>query len=126
MAISEIAREVVATRDYSRRAPRIGDDEAAELADSFNAMLTEIEEAAVAVPGVAEAGALGVRDERLGQAVLLLLRAADPDISVAVAAHLKAELPNFMQPRETLVLAQFPRNPNGKIDRVALAKEYAS
>ncbi|ATI79481.1 acyl-CoA ligase (AMP-forming), exosortase A system-associated [Sphingobium yanoikuyae] len=87
---------------------------------------TEIEEAAVAVPGVAEAVALGVKDERLGQAVLLLLRAADPDISVAVAAHLKAELPNFMQPRETLVLAQFPRNPNGKIDRVALAKEYAS
>jgi acyl-CoA ligase (AMP-forming) (exosortase A-associated) len=87
---------------------------------------TEIEEAAVAVAGVAEAVALGVKDERLGQAVLLLLRAADPDISAAVAAHLKAELPNFMQPRETLVLAQFPRNPNGKIDRVALAKEYAS
>lgn len=42
-AITQIAREVVATRDYSRRAPRIGDDEAAELADSFNAMLTEIE-----------------------------------------------------------------------------------
>jgi len=43
VAITEIAREVVGTRDYSRRAPRIGDDEAAELADSFNAMLTEIE-----------------------------------------------------------------------------------
>ncbi|WP_312512828.1 ATP-binding protein [Massilia sp.] len=43
VAITEIAREVVDTRDYSRRAPRIGDDEAAELADSFNAMLTEIE-----------------------------------------------------------------------------------
>ncbi|MGF6273623.1 signal transduction histidine kinase/ActR/RegA family two-component response regulator [Massilia sp. UYP11] len=43
VAITEIAREVVATRDYSRRAPRVGDDEAAELADSFNAMLTEIE-----------------------------------------------------------------------------------
>jgi signal transduction histidine kinase/CheY-like chemotaxis protein len=38
-----VARDVVATRDYSRRAPRVGDDEAAELADSFNAMLTEIE-----------------------------------------------------------------------------------
>ncbi|MFN3799272.1 MAG: AMP-binding protein, partial [Sphingobium yanoikuyae] len=87
---------------------------------------TEIEEAAGAVPGVAEAVALGVKDERLGQAVLLLLRAADANVGVAVAAHLKAELPNFMQPRETLVLAQFPRNPNGKIDRVALAKEYAS
>ena len=43
VAVTEIAREVVTTRDYSRRAPRIGDDEAAELADSFNAMLTEIE-----------------------------------------------------------------------------------
>ena len=43
LAITESAREVVATRDYSRRAPRISDDEAAELADSFNAMLTEIE-----------------------------------------------------------------------------------
>ena len=43
IAISEVARDVVATRDYSRRAPRVGDDEAAELADSFNAMLTEIE-----------------------------------------------------------------------------------
>ncbi|MFC4932411.1 ATP-binding protein [Massilia sp. GCM10023247] len=44
VAITDIAREVVATRDYSRRAPRIGNDEAAELADSFNAMLVEIEQ----------------------------------------------------------------------------------
>ena len=43
-AITGIAREVVATRDYSRRAPRNSDDEAGELADSFNAMLTEIEQ----------------------------------------------------------------------------------
>ncbi|MEN3276455.1 MAG: hypothetical protein V7631_2245 [Massilia sp.] len=44
VAMSGVAREVVATRDYSRRAPRIGNDEAAELADSFNAMLVEIEQ----------------------------------------------------------------------------------
>ncbi|PWF49289.1 hybrid sensor histidine kinase/response regulator [Massilia glaciei] len=43
-AITTIAREVVRTRDYSRRAPRISDDEAGELVDSFNAMLTEIEQ----------------------------------------------------------------------------------
>jgi signal transduction histidine kinase/ActR/RegA family two-component response regulator len=42
-AITGIAREVVATRDYSRRAPRISEDEAADLVDSFNAMLAEIE-----------------------------------------------------------------------------------
>ena len=43
VAITEIAHDVVATRDYSRRAPRISNDEAAELVDSFNAMLSEIE-----------------------------------------------------------------------------------
>jgi len=43
-AITNIAREVVARRDYSRRAPRISEDEAAELVDSFNAMLSEIEQ----------------------------------------------------------------------------------
>ena len=42
-ALTTIARDVVATRDYSRRAPRISEDEAAALVDSFNAMLSEIE-----------------------------------------------------------------------------------
>jgi signal transduction histidine kinase/ActR/RegA family two-component response regulator len=44
VAITKIAHEVVATRDYSRRARRTSEDEAAELVDSFNAMLTEIEQ----------------------------------------------------------------------------------
>jgi signal transduction histidine kinase/ActR/RegA family two-component response regulator len=48
-AITNIAREVVAKRDYSRRAPRISEDEAAALVDSFNAMLTEIEQRTLAL-----------------------------------------------------------------------------
>lgn len=87
---------------------------------------TEIEEAAAAVEGVAEAVALGVRDDRLGQAVLLLLRGGEAELKEAVEARLKTELPNFMQPREIIMRADFPRNPNGKIDRVALAQEYAA
>jgi acyl-CoA ligase (AMP-forming) (exosortase A-associated) len=87
---------------------------------------TEIEEAAVAVEGVAEAVALGVEDDRLGQAVLLLLRGSAPQLKEAVEARLKAELPNFMQPREIVMLSEFPRNPNGKIDRVALARDYGA
>ena len=51
VAITDIARDVVATRDYSRRAPRIGHDEAAELSDSFNAMLVEIEQRTRALEG---------------------------------------------------------------------------
>ncbi len=84
---------------------------------------TEVEEAAVAVPGVAEAVALGVPDPRLGQAVRLLLRMAGDydDVEAEVRAHLKRELPNFMQPHDIRILPAFPRNPNGKLDRVALA-----
>jgi signal transduction histidine kinase/ActR/RegA family two-component response regulator len=48
-AITNIAREVVQKRDYSRRAPRISEDEAAALVDSFNAMLTEIEQRTLAL-----------------------------------------------------------------------------
>jgi acyl-coenzyme A synthetase/AMP-(fatty) acid ligase len=61
----------------------------------------------------------------LGQAVLLLIRADEALIPV-VEARLKADLPNFMQPRTIRALANFPRNPNGKIDRVALGKEHMS
>ncbi|HEY1148694.1 MAG TPA: ATP-binding protein [Pseudoduganella sp.] len=43
LAIADVAREVVATGDYSRRAERLSDDEVAELADTFNKMLSEIE-----------------------------------------------------------------------------------
>jgi signal transduction histidine kinase/AmiR/NasT family two-component response regulator len=43
LAIADVAREVVATGDYSRRAARLSDDEVAELADSFNKMLSVIE-----------------------------------------------------------------------------------
>jgi signal transduction histidine kinase/ActR/RegA family two-component response regulator len=50
-AITNIAREVVEKRDYSRRAPRISEDEAAALVDSFNAMLTEIEQRTLALEG---------------------------------------------------------------------------
>jgi signal transduction histidine kinase/ActR/RegA family two-component response regulator len=51
VAITGIARDVVATRDYSRRAERISKDEAADLVDSFNAMLVEIEQRTSALEG---------------------------------------------------------------------------
>ena len=41
--IAAIAREVVQTGDYSRRARKLSQDEVAELVDSFNRMLGEIE-----------------------------------------------------------------------------------
>ncbi|WP_404480855.1 acyl-CoA ligase (AMP-forming), exosortase A system-associated [Novosphingobium sp. BL-52-GroH] len=88
----------------------------------------EIEDAALGTGLVAEAVALGVADERLGQAVHLVVRAA-PSSSDAVAElprKLMQELPNFMQPKVIHWRDAMPIGPNGKLDRTGLAAQIAA
>src|SRR5690606_19664683 len=89
---------------------------------------SEIEEAALAVAGIAEACALGVPDERLGQSIWLFARADAalcatdaPGVVDRLRSALRQALPNFMHPAHIRMLEQLPRTPNGKHDRVALA-----
>ena len=88
----------------------------------------EIEEVALASGLVAEAIALGIPDERLGQAVHLIVRAA-PESSDAIEGLpriLMQKLPNFMQPRQIHWRSVMPIGPNGKIDRTGLYAELAA
>lgn len=85
----------------------------------------EVEDAAVATGLVAEAVAVGIPDERLGHAVGLAVRPVGEFDADAIRKALAAALPNFMQPREVRAYAEMPRNPNGKLDRNALAAEMA-
>ncbi len=88
----------------------------------------EIEEAALATGLVVEAVALGIPDERLGQAVHLVVRAA-PGISGAeenLPRTLLKELPNFMQPRVIHWRDVMPISPNGKLDRSGLYQELTA
>ena len=86
---------------------------------------TEIEEAALAVPGIVEAIVLGRPDDRLGQAIVLLVRHAHGSVDPvdALTTALRHALPNFMQPAEIRSVETFPRNPNGKLDRAAIARD---
>jgi acyl-CoA ligase (AMP-forming) (exosortase A-associated) len=84
----------------------------------------EIEDAALASGLVAEAVALGMPDERLGQSVHLIVRGSGDDEGLKAA--LKRDLPNFMQPQVIRWVEAMPVNPNGKIDRVALKGELAA
>lgn len=88
----------------------------------------EIEDAALATGLVAEAVALGLPDDRLGQAVHLVVRPSSPDESVRdeLPRLLAKELPNFMQPREIHWRSAMPLSPNGKIDRPGLLRELAA
>ncbi|ENY80495.1 acyl-CoA ligase (AMP-forming), exosortase A system-associated [Sphingopyxis sp. MC1] len=87
---------------------------------------TEVEDAAVATGMVYEAVAFGVPDARLGAAIQLIVRGkADADRE-AFAAELRRTLPNFMQPKAVEWREALPRNPNGKLDRVAIAAEWGA
>lgn len=87
---------------------------------------TEVEEVAVESGLIAEAVAIGVPDDRLGHAICLYVRPADSkdneNIEQDLRKYLKRNLPNFMYPRDIITLKEFPKNPNGKLDRNALAK----
>lgn len=84
----------------------------------------EIEEAALASGLVTEAVALGVPDEKLGQAVHLIVRGNGDDAGLQAA--LRRDLPNFMQPQAIHWRERLPLNPNGKIDRTALQQDLAA
>lgn len=82
----------------------------------------EVEEAVLATGLAMEAVALGVPDERLGQAVELVVR-GDKSVNEALHSALNKALPRFMVPRTIHWRSEMPLGPNGKIDRVALARE---
>ena len=82
----------------------------------------EVEAAVLAGGEVTEAVAMGVADERLGQAIVVVA-AGDPAAEAALRARLRAELPSFLQPQRYEWRAALPRNANGKIDRAALRAE---
>jgi acyl-CoA ligase (AMP-forming) (exosortase A-associated) len=87
----------------------------------------EIEDAAVASGAAAEAVALGIPDPALGQTILLVARAVDgvADPSAMLTGYFRRTMPNFMQPKSIAWQAALPRNPNGKLDRVAIRAAFA-
>ncbi len=98
----------------------VGRDDAMIKTSGNRVSPTEVEEAAIESGLVAEACALGRKDERLGEAIVLFVRGAGVADEAGLAAHMKATLPNFMQPAEYMWLEEFPKNANGKLDRDGL------
>jgi acyl-CoA synthetase (AMP-forming)/AMP-acid ligase II len=98
----------------------VGRDDAMIKTSGNRVSPTEVEEAAIESGLVAEACALGRKDERLGEAIVLFVRGVEGADEAALAAHMKAALPNFMQPADYVWLEEFPKNANGKLDRDGL------
>ncbi len=75
----------------------------------------DVEEAAMRVPGVREAGCVYMSEQR----ALVLFYVGDT-AEQSVTATLRSRLPQYMLPRWTFCLTALPRTPNGKKDRRAM------
>jgi amino acid adenylation domain-containing protein len=83
---------------------------------------TEIEEAALASGAVSDVAAFGIPDERLGQAIVLIV-AGKQGGEERLRTYLRRELPPHMQPQRVVWKGKLPVGPNGKLDRTALKAE---
>ncbi len=85
----------------------------------------EVEEAVLAGDEAREAVAIGVPDDRLGQAIVVVLT-GDAGHEEALRTRLRTLLPSFMQPVRYDWRDRLPRNANGKLDRAALRREVTA
>jgi acyl-CoA ligase (AMP-forming) (exosortase A-associated) len=87
---------------------------------------TEVEEGVHASGLVAEAAAFGVPHPALGQGIVLLAVARDGALdAAALLKECQRRLPAYMVPAHVEIReGQFPRNPNGKIDRKLLREPF--
>jgi acyl-CoA ligase (AMP-forming) (exosortase A-associated) len=112
-------------RDANHLLYFVGRDDAMIKTAGNRVSPTEVEDVAVASGLIYEAVAFGVPDARLGAAIILIVRGKDGvSDEEALAAYLRQNLPNFMQPQAIEWRDALPRNPNGKLDRVAIAHDW--
>jgi amino acid adenylation domain-containing protein len=88
----------------------------------FRVELGEIEATLAAHPGV-EAAAAAVVDRGDGDGVLVAwVQARDAGAGARARERTRAQLPEYMIPRDVIALERFPLTPNGKLDRAALPR----
>lgn len=87
-----------------------------------NVFPQEIEEALLAHPAVADAGAVGVPDTEFGQrlAAVVVLKAGVPATRDDLRAHIRSTLANYKVPRDIVFAAELPRTTAGKLRRQQL------
>jgi long-chain acyl-CoA synthetase len=88
------------------------------LVSGFNVYPNEVEEVASACPGVLECAAVGVPDEKTGEAVKLFVVKKDPALTEAqILAYCRENMTGYKQPRFIEFRTELPKTPVGKILR---------
>jgi len=88
------------------------------LVSGFNVYPNEVEDVVALMPGVLECAAVGIADEKTGEAVKLVIVKKSPDLTEAeVRAFCRANLTGYKQPRIIEFRTDLPKTPVGKILR---------
>lgn len=88
------------------------------LVSGFNVYPNEVEDVVAQVPGVLECAAVGVSDEKTGEAVKLVIVKKDESLTEAqVREYCRANLTGYKQPRTIEFRTDLPKTPVGKILR---------
>ena len=97
------------------------------LVSGFNVYPNEVEDVVARHPGVLEVAAVGVPDDKSGEAVKIFVVIRDPGLTVeSVIAHCKESLTGYKVPRVVEFRAELPKTNVGKILRRALRDEEMS
>jgi long-chain acyl-CoA synthetase len=88
------------------------------LVSGFNVYPNEVEDVITQMPGVLECAAVGVADEKAGEAVKVVIVKKDDKISAAdVKAYCEANLTGYKRPKIVEFRSELPKSPVGKILR---------
>jgi long-chain acyl-CoA synthetase len=88
------------------------------LVSGFNVYPNEIEAVVAAHAGVLECGAVGVSDDRSGEAVKVVVVKKDPGLTKeSVLEHCKTQLTGYKMPRHVEFRDALPKSPIGKVLR---------
>lgn len=88
------------------------------LVSGFNVFPNEIEDVVAAIPGVLEVAAVGVPDEKCGEAVKLVVVKKDPNLSAEeIKSYCREHLTGYKQPRIIEFRTELPKTNVGKILR---------
>ncbi|MCX7174389.1 MAG: AMP-binding protein [Proteobacteria bacterium] len=96
------------------------------LVSGFNVYPNEVEDVVAMHPGVMEAAAIGVPDERSGEAIKLFVVKKDPALTKeALIAHCREYLTGYKVPHQIEFLKDLPKSNVGKILRRELREQAA-
>jgi long-chain acyl-CoA synthetase len=97
------------------------------LVSGFNVYPNEVEDVVAQLPGVLEVAAVGVPDEKSGEAVKIVIVKKDPSLTEEmVRAHCKANLTGYKLPKYVEFRDSLPKTNVGKILRRELREAAAA